>query len=149
MQTNRKRVIFPLRLLALIALCGCGGTGDGLARQAVSGNVTLDGKPLAAGGITFDPVDPGKPGSVSGFAPVSDGSYAIDRSAGLTPGSYRVSIVASSGDAPAPSNEPPGGSKKKGATKAAIPPKYNTNSTLKAEIKPGASDPIDFTLTSR
>ena len=44
---------------SLFALLGCGGAEDDLPRQAISGTVTLDGKPLEAGSITFDPADPG------------------------------------------------------------------------------------------
>ncbi len=133
---------------SLIALLGCGGAADSLPRQAISGTVTLDGKPLEAGSITFDPADPGQPDSVSGFAPIVEGSYSIPTASGLTPGSYRVSIMSSSEDAAPPPTEAPGAPPKK-PRKGPIPAKYNTNSTLKAEVKASGTGPLDFALTSK
>jgi hypothetical protein len=135
-------------LLALLSGCG---SSDGLPRQAVSGRVTLDGKPLEAGSITFDPVDPGKAGAVSAFGAVAGGSYSIPAATGPTPGSYRVAIMASdAGDLPSP-DAPPGAPPRRPAKSAAptIPAKFNTNSTLKAEVKAGDSAPIDFELTGK
>ena len=134
--------------LSLWPLIGCGGSSDSLPRQAVSGSVTLDGKPLEAGSITFDPADPGQPNPVSGYATISGGSYSIATANGLTPGSYRVSIVSSAGDAAPAATEAPGAPPRK-APKEAIPAKYNKNSTLKAEVKPSGTGPLDFELTSK
>src|SRR4051794_10320669 len=59
---TRRCVTAPVAAVAasLLGLGGCGGT-DGLPRQAVSGTVTVDGKPLKAGLITFMPSGPDIP----------------------------------------------------------------------------------------
>ena len=137
-----------LSSLALAGLVGCGGASDSLPRQAVSGSVTLDGKPLEAGSITFDPVDEGKAGAVNAGALISGGSYSIPRDKGLTPGAYRVSVVAASGKKNAPTSEAPGAPPRKKAGKATIPAKYNSRSTLQAEVKADASPSFNFDLKS-
>lgn len=154
MNTSSRREVRSPRLirgaLALLLACGCGcgcGSGDGLPRQRVSGSVTLDGKPLESGSITFDPEDPGRANAVSGFAMIRGGSYAIAAAAGLTPGQYRVSIVSTGGEA-APATEAPGAPPRKVA-EGLVPAKYNTHSSLKAEVKPDGTGPVDFALTSK
>lgn len=66
----------PLFLLALATGCGLLVTASPAAAAdgKVSGQVTLDGKPLAAGRVTFHRED----GQFVG-AKVKDGKYAIDR----------------------------------------------------------------------
>lgn len=128
----------------LTGTVGCGGGGDGLPRQAVQGSVSYAGKPVESGLIQFLPLDPAAPGAVAGGAPVLEGRYAIARDVGLVPGSYRVTIQATqvapvSGAAEAPGAISP-------APAELIPARYNTESTLRAEVKPGQSDPIDFNL---
>jgi hypothetical protein len=120
---------------------GC-GSGDGLARQAVWGTVQLDGQPVKAGTIQFTPADPSMKDPVSGGAPILDGEYSIDQEIGLVPGKYNVSI-SSAGAPPAGGDAPGSGAQ---LPKEAIPSKYNTASTLTAEIKPGQSEAINFPL---
>src|SRR6187397_3012218 len=97
-------VFFP-RLLAS-SLGGCGG-GDGLPRQEVSGQVTLDGQPLADGSIQFQPGETGGGPQVSGGALIERGSYRIGRNEGLVPGPYKVMIF-SHGDAQSEAPAEPG-----------------------------------------
>ena len=68
--------IRPSALAAVIAaLClGC-GQDDGIQRYDVSGTVTLDGQPVTAGQVLFQP-DPGAGNSgAPGFAPIREGKY--------------------------------------------------------------------------
>jgi len=65
---------------------GCGGSGDTLPRQAVTGMVTYDGQPLKEGRINFTPSDPNAKDPVFGGAPIKDGKYTIDKEVGLVPG---------------------------------------------------------------
>jgi hypothetical protein len=147
-----------------LLLGGCGGAGDDLPRQAVWGKVTLDGKPLEQGTITFSPTSElPTPGMVT----VTGGSYSLPKAQGLVPGSYKVSILASESTEPVEKfGDLPGvagrrqaeaaDSKaraailgKKGALPGqTIPPRYNTATTLTAEVKDGASNSFDFELTS-
>ena len=69
------------------AIAGCGET----SRMMVSGNVTIDKKPVDRGLITFESVN--KSGKPTG-ANITNGSFAIDKSQGLEPGDYRVILQA-------------------------------------------------------
>ena len=79
-----RHMMIPLGLFALIS-SGCGG-GDNVETVSLAGNVTLDGKPLPKGTISFHP-------DVAGGAAVTttivDGKYA----AGTVPvGTYHASF---------------------------------------------------------
>ena len=66
-------LLFPLALVALPCLVGCGEAGP--ARYDVSGTVSYQGKPLPAGLIMFDPdITKGNDGP-QGFAHIKDGRY--------------------------------------------------------------------------
>lgn len=80
--------------LLLLASTGC-GDGKGV-RIPVSGNVTIDGKPVGFGRISFEPID--KPGKfIGGSSLGTDGSYQVTTFTafdGLPPGKYQVTITA-------------------------------------------------------
>ena len=107
-------------ILALAAAAGCAAPEDNLPRQAVSGKVTLDGKPLESGMISFAPSGDGGAGPVSVGAVIREGSYAIARAEGPVPGSYRVSIL-SEGGAAESAGAAPGPGELKSARKEPIP----------------------------
>jgi hypothetical protein len=127
-----------------LAVAGCaGGQSDGLPREPVSGNVTLDGAPMPTGSITFVPI--GFEGPPVG-AEIKDGAYSIPRQDGPIPGPHTVGVYASK----------PTGRKYPDPDDPTvmidemfeiIPPKYNLKSELKAEIKKGESNSFDYTLT--
>ena len=122
---------------------GCAGGDDELARQAISGKVTLDGLPLPKGQIVFDPATSATGTRTGG--PIVDGTYQLTKSDGPVPGAYNVLITAVSvveGDP----NDP---AKKVKRTRDAVPAKYNARTTLHVEIKADGSDGLDFRLTSR
>lgn len=118
---------------------GCSGEQT----AAVQGKVTLDGEPVALGNIVFLPI--GGAGT-KGSAPVEQGAYTIPATDKLAPGSYRVEI----------SWHKPTGRKVASAdpgimmdeTREVVPPKYNSDSTLKVEIGSGKVEQ-DFALTSK
>jgi hypothetical protein len=146
-ELDRSRCFSPA-VLALACLTGC-SSGDGLPREAVSGKVTLDGKPLASGSIRFSPVGGGdaKNPALSGGATIMDGAYDIPRESGLTPNKYSVAITSAEGGAAAAANEPPGPAQK--PAKEAIPEKYNKASVLDAEVTPGGANTFNFDLSSK
>ena len=78
-----------LSAFALLALLGCSGS-DG--RVSVSGTVTLDGKPLDSGSISFRPA-PGTSANSSGGR-ITGGSYELPAEQGLKPGKYLVTVQA-------------------------------------------------------
>lgn len=101
------------------ALCGC---GDNMYLVAVSGIVTLDGKPLANARVLFRPAV-GRPSSgMTG----SDGSYSLHYTAdrpGVLAGDHLVSIsTATDEDADG------------GRGKELIPARYNSKTTLRVSV---------------
>ena len=83
-------------LLSLICLTMVlSGCGDGRpSRVKVSGHVTVEGKPLEVGGISFYPIPEGRMG---GGAIGKDGIYSTTmykENDGLPPGSYAVAVNA-------------------------------------------------------
>jgi hypothetical protein len=136
LQTGRF-VLLPLLGLA----AGC-GSNDGLDRRAVSGVVTLDGRPLGDGAILLEPTPPATGPAVG--ATIRRGAFAIARGEGPRPGSYRVRIYASSGV-----QAPPG----KGQTDRTrrpmverLPAVYNTRSELRMEVTPRGANRFRFEL---
>ena len=109
-------------LLAALLLCGCGQPPAG---SRVSGQVTFQGKPLDQGMIVFSPVD--GQATLSG-CPIKDGRYNVPPENGLAPGKYDVRITSSEGIAPADPLE-------MGIFTERIPPQYNSQTTLTAEVK--------------
>jgi hypothetical protein len=68
----------------LLLLAGCAG-----AESSISGNVNLDGRPVAEGDIRFIPTEGTKGGDAG--AVIRDGKYKVVVK-GLATGKYRVSI---------------------------------------------------------
>jgi hypothetical protein len=130
---------------ALAALAGCGGgvATDDRPRQAISGTVTLDGRPLATGSIQFQPASAQE--SVVAGAIITDGKYSIPRDQGLVPGTYSVSISSVESSSPPPGPPGPSGPPSQGPQDL-VPAKYNTQSTLTVKVEPGNAKPFDFAL---
>jgi hypothetical protein len=131
-----------------IACAGC-GDGDDLPRQALSGTVTLDGKPLEQGIIQFRPASAEEP--VPAGAEIKDGRYTIPRNEGPTPGNYRVFITSSGGRQPTatPAKKGEESSTTGGIIPDLIPPKYNIQSTLTAKVEAGKANTFDFPLEKK
>jgi hypothetical protein len=141
----RWALVVPLLMLADGA--GCGGSGDGLDRQVVTGTITLDGTPLPTGTIRLDPTSQSAGTQVS--STISNGKYSLGKDEGPVPGTYKVQI--SSAEDPKftlPAGKTPGEAPVPVA-KEKVPNKYNINSTLTMTVKSGQSEPIDFPLTSK
>lgn len=134
------------RALALAILAagapGCGGPPAD--RFPVAGRVTLDGRPLESGAITFLPSGAGP----AVGAPIAAGAYRLEAAEGPAPGSYRVEIdsVRPTGrtvrdlDNPAISSE---------ETQNIIPPAFNRQSRVVVEVKPNDENAFDFDVTSK
>jgi hypothetical protein len=75
--------------IVLAAVVGCGKRNE----ASIHGNVTLDGKPLTTGNVSFHPV---AGGPVAYGTIQSDGTYKIFTGSvsGLPAGEYRVTVVA-------------------------------------------------------
>ena len=114
-------------LLFLISL----GCNSAETPAEVSGTVLLGSEPLAEGEIIFEAVDKS---TAPGAGIIKDGKYTIQ----VLPGSKKVKIQASKA-----------GTKIDPVMKSAMPesilgPEFNDKTTLKAEIKPGKNEKIDF-----
>jgi hypothetical protein len=121
-------------LAALLALAGCGGGKD----AEVSGTVTLNGHPVEEGAITFIPAD-GQGPTTGGV--IKGGQYAVKK---VPLGLMKVSIskprvVGQKALYPGP-NSP-----KQDVTAEDLPAKYNEQTELTFEVKPG-SNTKDFPL---
>jgi hypothetical protein len=127
----------------LVVTVGCGGTNRG----AVSGEVTLDGEPVDGGTVTFTPAGGGA-ADAAAWAKIEGGRYSISAAEGPGVGTSRVEIRwdrKTGKQIPAVPPAPP--DTMIDETAEAIPPRYNTRSELKAEVKPG-DNTFDFELKS-
>jgi hypothetical protein len=124
----------------LVALtCGC-GSDNPLGRKAISGTVTVDGKPIPNGAVNFEPLQAGGVGS---GAVINDGAYGIDELEGLPPGKDRVSITALEGEAFTVSpGKMPGDEDMPTTTKSLIPEGWNADGKEDIEVK--AEGPFEF-----
>ncbi|MEZ6099640.1 MAG: carboxypeptidase-like regulatory domain-containing protein [Pirellulaceae bacterium] len=135
---------------ALLLSIGCSG-GNKLGRQAISGQVTLDGQPLATGSIEFAPKDPM---GHSGGTTISDGQYAISAEKGLPLGSYWVRIFSPDQALAVPEEVMVPGSTRDGPSQPPaavdrIPPRYNMETELSIDITEDGTREFTFELTSR
>lgn len=88
--------------LILLLLAGCGSKSERPKEYPglVTGRVTLDGKPLSGGTITFVPEVAEEEGGRPGLARIEpDGGFWVGsanpaKPAGLIPGRYRVTVLA-------------------------------------------------------
>lgn len=111
--------------------------GCGAATARVTGEVTYDGRPVAAGYVTFTPAD-GR-GADAG-AEIKDGTYTLT---GLTPGLKVVKVIASrtmtlasAGEEPAPKGKTARKAKTSEGPADTIPAAAEGNN-VEVEIRPG------------
>jgi hypothetical protein len=133
------RVFFGIGLLALCVIAiGCGGdsASDLPPTHKVTGNVTLDGKPVAKGEIIFESEQDAKEGRPPGTGEIKDGKYEANVYAGKT--KVKISAQIETGPKDATGEAP---------TEESIPAKYNEQTTLEFEVKEGENKK-DFDLKS-
>ena len=135
-RTAPRRAVLAALAVALAGALGC-GSGGGLTK--VTGKVTYNGEPVKEGRILFR--NTGADGKAYS-GPITDGAYAVE----CEPGTMRVEIIASrvipgkfkKGENNEPDPIP--------VAEMYIPAKYNSNSTLTAEVTSSPKD-IPFDLT--
>jgi hypothetical protein len=113
------------------ALPGC-RQSDRPTLGMVAGTVTLDGRPLAGANLVFEPVEGGR--ASTGYTD-ANGRYElfyIRRDKGAKVGRHKVVINAGDPDS---------------GKAEIVPPRYNQNTTLEAEVKAG-DNTLDFALTT-
>ena len=133
---------------------GCARRLDDLPREPVAGTVTIDGRPLPEAVIQFSAAGEAAKGPTLGAnTEIKDGQFSIPREEGLVPGTYKVSVshavlkeVPPKGKGQVKTSIP-NRNKKLGPEQ--IPARYNTQTELKAEIKPGSSRDLKFELQTK
>ena len=129
--SNRVEMCCWLAGLLGLVLAGCGGDG----RVSVTGTVSYDGRPVEQGTISFVPLDPSQAPEGGGIV---DGRFALS----VPPGKKQVQIT---GSRPLPADQQD--SESGGPLyEDYIPPRFNTESTLTAEVKAGEQNQFVFEL---
>ncbi len=130
-----KYCVFGLLWVGLVV--GCGPQSEGMPElAAVTGTVTMDGKPLPGASVTFEAA-----GGATSFATTdADGRYELNyirsqKGAGI--GLNTVRIETATDAPPSPGWRDP------------IPAVYNRRSTLQADVQQGEPNIIDFALESK
>jgi hypothetical protein len=136
---NHFRTFVGLLCIGLGAgLAGCADSGP--KRYAVSGEVKWRGQPLDQGAITFLAEDPAL-GSAGG-AMIKDGHYSIPAKQGLLPGRYKVAVTSADPKKAVDPDAPPGAPGP--VYKDRVQPKYNSQTTLTAEVKAEGANTFNF-----
>lgn len=122
---------------SILMFAGCGDSGP--KRYLVGGEVTFKKAPVKLGTISFR-----SEAGHTGMAQIIEGKYELPKEVGLPEGKYRVAITY-----PDPKVPPPDPNAMPGETppnRELIPSKYNSQSTLTAEVKPAENKDINFNL---
>ncbi|MCA9249222.1 MAG: hypothetical protein KDA42_19000 [Planctomycetales bacterium] len=135
----RRRNVLRLAAVLLALAAGCGESTD---RLHLHGEITYRGQPLEQGHITFLTTGPSS-GPVCG-AVIRDGKFDIPTAKGLKPGAYRVAISSPGGEAPQTPEEIAAGASARALEM--LPPKYNGETTLTAEVTAAGPNQFDFHL---
>lgn len=138
-----RRSVSLLGVMLLLGLAGCGGPKT---VAEVSGLVTVDGKPLDNGAITFYPVAGGsvKAAQSAGATIGAEGRYQAE----IAAGTYRVEITSSRVIGQRKVYEGMADSPLEDIREEILPPAYNTKSTLTQDISLETTT-VDFALTSQ
>ena len=127
--------------IGCLLLCGCGGESN---RLPVAGVVTMDGQPMPAGAISFEPTTTG----IGAGATIQNGAYEIPQSKGPTPGKYKVRINYTQ-----PTGrtlpDPRGGDGTMPEMRESVPARYNSRSELMAELVSGGVSSLNFELKGK
>ncbi|MBN9518824.1 carboxypeptidase regulatory-like domain-containing protein [bacterium] len=137
-----------LLLLLPLGLAGCGGA-DGGPKTAVSGKVTLKGKPVSGAVVQFVPTAKGEAASARTDG---DGKYQLVASkggTGVAPGDYKVVISKVVG--PDGKELPPDVSPFSGGGKETLPAMYSNpgDTILVAKVPDAPTASVDFPLTGQ
>lgn len=114
-------------------------------RQALEGTVTLDDRPLESGYIQFRPLE-GTAGPTAG-AEVTDGHFTVPRHQGPFAGRFRVEITASRKTDRTTWSDLSNSQAE--VFEQFLPPRYNRQSELTAEVRVNILNRFSFPLTSR
>jgi hypothetical protein len=117
------------------------GCSRGNGRMALSGTISLDGKPLEAGAISFRPA-PDNDGNSSG-GQIESGEFRLSADRGLKPGKYLVTVQAFNLTGRTVMDP------QMGKVPERVLVQYNEAGKLEATVAPGEPNRFEFQLTSR
>ncbi|MDQ3333262.1 MAG: hypothetical protein M3552_21880 [Planctomycetota bacterium] len=124
--------------ISTAGLLGCGRGDDGPALYPVTGKVTFDNQPIAEGRVVFRKLD----GDQKAFSSeIRDGVYELT----VEPGKMSVEVLASR---PVPGKFDHSNGTPEPVGEMYIPEKYNSKTTLQAEVTVDGDNEIPFALTS-
>lgn len=133
-------------VLGLIAFAGCFGRSGEIELVNVTGQVLLDGKPLADASVEFSPIDvlPNEKGlGGAGASASTDANGLFDlytaSQRGVQPGNYKVRI--SKYNEPVVNENAP-----MKPARETVPAKYNTKSDLTVEVVDSGLSDLKFEL---
>tara|TARA_R110002111_G_scaffold185031_3_gene250941 strand:- start:69005 stop:69427 length:423 start_codon:yes stop_codon:yes gene_type:complete len=95
--------------LVFFALTGCQQSQDGPGRFELTGEITIDGKPVPAGEIMFEPDSSKGNSGPAGVAEIKDGRYTTTPTFGTVGGPHIAVISANSGGGMRENGETPAG----------------------------------------
>lgn len=126
-----RSLIIASSICSLFAIVGCSGGTSGPAPSMVAGSVTLAGKALSDGTVSFSSPGTGN-GAIAKLG--AEGKFVV--SGGVVPGDYRVTVTPPT---PTPDNPTPPASD--------IPEKYRSETTSDLTCKiTGGSNTLKFEL---
>lgn len=117
-------------LVALAIVVGC--SQDDPNRGEVKGMVLVDGQPTASGSISFSPIDGNAPSS---GGKIKDGQFSVKAATGTVKVAIRAPKVVGERKL-----YPTADSPVRKIMKESLPQKYNDNTTLTFEVKPGVTE---------
>jgi len=121
----------------VVLICGC-SPGPDYQTATVSGTVSIDGRPVPKGFITFSPTAQSR-GAVAG-GPIADGKYRCEQ---VPVGKMRVTFAAQAAEMTTMIERATG--VKREVPKDILPPQYVSG--LEADVKAGENS-LDFPLNS-
>jgi len=146
---KRKSSEFAALAVCCLVICGCGS--EQIETAEVSGVVTLDGKPLEQGTVTFTPsAGRGATGQIA-----TDGRFTLstyDNGDGAIVGTHKIAVICSEEIAGRQSNsESLDAGLMPAPQRSLIPAKYTNDSTsgLTFEVKAGQENEAVLNLASK
>jgi hypothetical protein len=132
----RTGIVAWASLILALFLMGCGS--DGPERGVVTGKITLNGEPLEGADVEFQPEEGSPSYGMTDGKGRYDLMYTRDKRGAMI-GEHTVRITTSTTDTDARGNEV--------AVPQRVPPKYNAQSELTREVKPGRNK-FNFELSN-
>jgi hypothetical protein len=129
-----------------LVIAGCGRKYSGDRRFPLSGTVSFNGEPVDLGSISFIPLESNQ--RVSGGT-ITDGAYSVPEEFGANAGKHRVEIrwQKKTGKKIVVARNDDGTVLEDDVRAEGLPPEFNTDSTLIAEVSESQSR-FDFDLKS-